>query len=175
MAGIFEEVGRFIIMKFALKKFRRWKDGLAFGIGHGGIEAILLVGINSIVMLVFAFMINKGIFESLLLNGQTAEAFEPIKDQLTNGSVFLVLLGGIERISAIAIHLGLSILVLYAIRNRKVLYLIYAILIHALFDFPAALYQAGVIKNIYIVEAIIAVIGIGSIIWTIKSRKLFAE
>ena len=41
-AGIFEEIGRYLGFKIALKNNRRWIDGIAFGIGHGGIEAILL-------------------------------------------------------------------------------------------------------------------------------------
>ncbi|MBW8348442.1 YhfC family intramembrane metalloprotease [Bacillus sp. IITD106] len=175
MAGIFEETGRFIMMKFSLKKYREWKDGLAFGLGHGGMEAILLVGINSVMMIVFAFMINNGTFDSLLINEQTKEVLGPIKEQLTSGSSFLILLGGIERLSALAIHLGLSILVLYGIRCRKIIFLFLAILIHAFFDFPAALYQAGVIKNIYVVELLIAIIAAGSIYWVVKSKKLFSD
>jgi len=175
MAGIFEETGRFIMMKFALKKYREWKDGLAFGLGHGGMEAVLLVGVNSVMMIVFSFMINNGTFESLLINEQAKEALTPIKDQLTNGSSFIILLGGIERLSALAIHLGLSILVLYGIRSKRIIFLFLAILIHAVFDFPAALYQAGVIKNIYIVEALIALIAAGSIYWIVKSKRLFKD
>src|SRR5699024_7905221 len=38
-AGVFEEIGRFIGFRFLLKKFRSWKDGIAYGIGHGGIES----------------------------------------------------------------------------------------------------------------------------------------
>jgi len=175
MAGIFEETGRFIMMKFALKKYREWRDGLAFGLGHGGMEAILLVGINSIMMIVFAFMINNGTFDSLLINEQTIEALSPVKEQLTSSSPFMILLGGIERLSALSIHLGLSILVLYGIHKRKIIYLFLAILIHAVFDFPAALYQAGVITNIYLVELLIAIIAAGSIYWVVKSKKLFED
>ncbi|CAM4172204.1 YhfC family intramembrane metalloprotease [Lederbergia lenta] len=175
MAGIFEETGRFIIMKYVLKHFRRWRDGLAFGIGHGGMEAIILVGLNSVVMIIFAMMINSGNIESLLVNAQVREVLAPISDQLTNSSSYFFLLGGIERLSAIAIHIGLSILVLYAIRNQKMIYLFYAIIIHAIFDFPVALYQADVIENIFVIEAWIAIIGVGSVIWTVKSRKIFVE
>ncbi|MBS4206846.1 YhfC family intramembrane metalloprotease [Bacillus sp. FJAT-50079] len=175
MAGIFEETGRFLMMKFALKKFRRWKDGLSFGIGHGGIEAILLIGINSVMLFVFALMINNGTFESLIVNEQASVALAPVQEQLTTGSPLLILLSGIERLGAMSLHIGLSILVLYAIKSKRPLYFIYAILIHALFDFPAALYQAGVIKNIFMIEAFIAIVAIGAVVWTVKSKRLFAE
>lgn len=173
MAGIFEETGRFIMMKYALKKYREWKDGLAFGLGHGGIEAILLVGINNITMIVLAFMINNGTYDSLV-PGEAAAAMAPIYEQLTNMSPFIQLFGGVERLGALAIHIGLSILVLYGIKQGKNIYLLYAILIHAVMDFPAALYQKGII-SIYAVEAYLLLLAIGFIIWIVKSRALFSS
>lgn len=171
MAGIFEETGRLIMMKYVLKKYRNWKDGLAFGLGHGGFEAVVLVGITSISTIAMAIMINNGSFDSLLA---VDPSLEVVKEQLT-GSSALVWLGGIERISAIAIQLGLSILVMYGVKNRKIIFYFLAILIHAIIDFPAALYQTGTIENIFVVEIIIAIIAVISIIWIVKSRKLFKE
>lgn len=173
MAGIFEEVGRFIMMKYALKKYREWKDGLAFGLGHGGIEAILLVGITNITMIVFAFMINNGTYDSLV-TGEAAAAMAPMYEQLTDMPPFIFLFGGVERLAVLAIHIGLSILVLYGIKEGKNIYLLYAILIHAVIDFPAALYQKGII-SIYVVEAYLIVLAIGFIIWIVKSRALFPQ
>lgn len=43
-AGLFEETGRLISFKL-LKKTNSFYEAIAFGLGHGGIEAILLVGI----------------------------------------------------------------------------------------------------------------------------------
>ena len=42
-AGIFEETGRFLAFKLLLKKESEPITALSYGIGHGGIEAILLV------------------------------------------------------------------------------------------------------------------------------------
>ncbi|WP_062108361.1 YhfC family intramembrane metalloprotease [Bacillus niameyensis] len=175
MAGLFEETGRFIVMKFALKKFREWKDGLSFGLGHGGFEAISLIGLNSIMMIVYSIMINNGSFDSIMIDDQMRAAMAPIKEQLTTGPSYLIWLGGLERLSAIAIHLGLSVLVLYAITSKKWIYYPLAIVIHALFDFPAALYQTGTITNIFVVEFIILLFAIGAIYWVVKSRKLFKQ
>lgn len=175
MAGIFEETGRFVVMKYALKTSRQWKDGLSFGLGHGGAEAIVLVGLNSIIMLVFAFMINSGSFDALFTDNQMKEALTPIKEQLTGDSGGLILLGGIERLAAMSIQLGLSILVMYAIVSKQMKYFIFAILIHAVIDFPVALYQVKVIENIYVLEALIVVFAVGAIVWIAKSRKLFVH
>lgn len=61
-AGIFEEVGRVIGFEAGLKKNRTWHDGIAFGLGHGGIEAIIFAGISSIQNLYVLFTLNNGTF-----------------------------------------------------------------------------------------------------------------
>lgn len=45
-AGVFEEIGRFIAFK--ITKAITLKEALAFGIGHGAFEAILLVGLPAL-------------------------------------------------------------------------------------------------------------------------------
>lgn len=42
-AGPFEETGRLLIMSHLLRR-PRFADGVAFGLGHGGLEAAALVG-----------------------------------------------------------------------------------------------------------------------------------
>lgn len=175
MAGIFEEVGRFLMMKYTLNKYREWKDGLTFGLGHGFMEAILLVGINSVVMLAFSTIINNGTFDTLPMGEQSDAGLITIKDQLVNSPAYMQVLGGVERLSALALHMGLSILVMLGIRNKKTVYLLYAILIHAVFNFPAALYQKDVLENVFVVETIIAIMAVGAIVWIVKSKKLFSR
>src|SRR5690625_2683858 len=96
MAGVFEEVGRYIMMRFALKKYRDWQDGLAFGIGHGGIESILILGLSNLTMIIYAIQINAGTFVQLMTNDALKEALMPIKEQLTATSPLLAALGPIE-------------------------------------------------------------------------------
>jgi len=45
-AGLFEETGRFLGFRYLLKDKLSWQNGVAFGIGHGGIEALVLVGLT---------------------------------------------------------------------------------------------------------------------------------
>ncbi|MFD1708685.1 YhfC family intramembrane metalloprotease [Siminovitchia sediminis] len=171
MAGIFEETGRWMMMKYALKKYREWKDGLTFGLGHGGIEAIMIVGINSVITLVLAVMINQGAYHSLF-TGETAAAMAPLYEQLTALPAYMHLFAGFERLGALTIHIGLSILVLYGIKTGKKRFLFYAILIHAVLDFPAALYQKGII-SIFVVEGYLLLLAAAFVIWIVKSRRLF--
>jgi len=101
-AGIFEEVARFIAMRYFMKQ-RDWQSGFLFGAGHGGIEAVLIVGIPVISLLLSQTVIQNG-----------------------DGYYF----GGIERIFAMILHIGLSFIVLQAVVQKKFRYVVYAILIH---------------------------------------------
>lgn len=175
MAGLFEESGRYLMMRFVLKNQRAWKDGLAFGLGHGGIEAMLIVGISNISMLVYASMINKGVFDSLLKNELMRESLLPIRDQLLETPSYLFALGGVERMCALAIQIALSILVLYAVRTGKIGYFFMAILLHATINIPAGLYQAGIVSNIILIEVILAILAIIAITWIVKAKPLFEQ
>lgn len=174
-AGIFEEVGRYFMFAVMIKQYRDWKDGLAFGLGHGGFEAVVVAGLNNVLFLSMATMMNSGNMEEMLNTAELVAAFEPIKESLLQANVLETILAGVERISALAIQMGLSILVLYSITSGRKLYLLYAILIHAVIDFPAALFQTGVFTNIYVLEIIILVFAAMSVVWIIQSRKLFTE
>ena len=41
LSGVFEEVGRYIVFRFAMRNYDRWSDCVSYGIGHGAIEIIL--------------------------------------------------------------------------------------------------------------------------------------
>nr|WGD90442.1 YhfC family glutamic-type intramembrane protease [Bacillus subtilis] len=92
------------------------------GRNHGGLEAILITGLSSISLIVYAFAINSGTFEQLLVNGDVKQALLPIQEQLLHTPSYEWMLGGIERISAIAVQIGLSLLVLYAVKSRRPLF-----------------------------------------------------
>lgn len=167
--GIFEEVGRFIGFEIGLKKNRRWYDGIAFGLGHGGIEAILFAGISSIQNLYVIFSLNNGTFNSSLV-GASEETVRGIFDSTSS---IMVLYGGIERISAIIMHIGFTMLVLYGInKGKKALYLLWAILAHGVVDTTVVVVQqAG--ASIHMVELICIVFAIILLFGTIKVKGRF--
>ena len=65
-AAVFEETGRLIAMKFWMKKWLDFPNALMYGIGHGGVEAILLGGLSGISNLVSMLMINSGAMQNTL-------------------------------------------------------------------------------------------------------------
>ncbi|MFT5874303.1 MAG: putative membrane protein YhfC [Clostridium sp.] len=173
-AGVFEEVGRFIMFKFILKKNRKWKDGLGYGLGHAGIETILLGGMLYINNLVMSLAVNSGTINELLKKQDDA-VVETIKNSLTNANLLATSMGIFERIFAFIIQLALTFVVLYAIREKKNIYLLVAILIHALVDFAPALYQMKFITNLYFIEGLVFIFAVVGFIFILKSKSLFRK
>lgn len=112
-AGLFEETARWAAIRFFLKEKQECEHGLAFGLGHGGIEAVMLVGIPLLRMAL------------QLLAGKAALLF------VNAGSLFV---SGMERLFAMTFHVGASLLVMYGVRRRKLIFLLAAILLHTLLD-----------------------------------------
>ena len=138
--GIFEETGRYISFKYLLSKeqYQQKNISVSYGIGHGGIES-LLVGITFLSYL-FAkdSLIEKGILKS-------------------NITFLTSLMGAVERIFTVIIHISASVLVYKAVKGKRIVYYIIVIIFHDLIDFVAILYRFEYIKNIFVVELIIGI------------------
>ena len=159
-AGLFEETGRFLSMKFLMKKEPSTPlPGIAYGVGHGGAEMILLFGLTMISNLVLAFLINTGKTDMLFTNIpiEAGAQLQAQLDQLQTIKTGNWLLGLWERFSALILHLGLSVLVWTAVRRGgKWLWLFpAAIALHALVDAGAVMLQksAGMVPLELIVMA----------------------
>jgi uncharacterized membrane protein YhfC len=135
-AAVFEELGRFASMKLLMKKKLNKQNSIMFGIGHGGIEAILLVGISMISNIMVSIMINSGTYDatlSLLDPNTRAITLQQISVLWLSES-WLFFMSGVERIAALAFHISASYLVYRSVKNRKPLLLCIAIGLHFLFD-----------------------------------------
>ena len=171
-AGLFEEIGRFLGFKFLLKNKLNWGNGVAFGIGHGGIEAILLVGISNINSVIYSVMINTGSFDITIASKLPPETVYLIKNQLINTASSMFLAGGIERLFTIIIQIALSLIVLYGVMNKSFKYVLYAILFHTLLNAPLPLLMTKGI-NIWLIEAIIGVFAVIGLYFIVKSKDHF--
>lgn len=171
-AGLFEEMGRYIAMKYFMKNNLRWKDGLAFGIGHGGIESIVIVGMGLISSIVLCFMLNAGVFESLVGAKMTPEALGQIKSALTEPSSITFLAGGYERIMTMVIQIALSMVVLYSVKAKKPIYLLYAILLHGVVDTPVVIFSSMKL-NIWAIELYVTACAAVSLALIIKLKGVF--
>ncbi|WP_226665488.1 YhfC family intramembrane metalloprotease [Metabacillus litoralis] len=174
-AGIFEEIGRFILFTWLLKKYHTYKDGVSFGIGWGGIEAIVLMLLINVPNIIFSFMINSGIFESSMLGQLTSEQLTILKETVLNQSVSNSLFMTMERFFAVFLQIALSLLVLYAVVEKKFSYVILAIIVHGVIDFPLVFFQTGYLEQIWIIELYIAILGFGSMVFIKRSKSWFVK
>lgn len=121
-AGLFELAGRFAVAKLMGKNLT-YKRSLAAGLGHGGIEAMILVGIAYLNNILYIFMINSGTFDTVVAQaaqtGADVSALMQLKDQLISTSPALFLLGGFERCLAMTAHAAMSLIVCYGVYTRK--------------------------------------------------------
>ena len=176
-AGVFEETGRFLSMKILMKKEpSKPLPGVAYGIGHGGAEMLIIFGITMINNLAISALINSGQTDVLFskVPEEAAGQLQAQLDQLQTLSAGPLLIGLWERFSALVLHLGLSMLVWTAVRKGgKWLWLFpAAIVLHAMVDAGAVLLQksAGMVPLELIVTAeAIAVAAVGYMF----ARKIF--
>jgi uncharacterized membrane protein YhfC len=145
MAGLFEETGRYFGFAVLLRK-KRDKDinGLMYGAGHGGIEAVLVMSLAMVSNLVFAFSVNAGTADPSMAS---------IAAQLAGIAPVTFLVSIVERIGAVALHISLSVLVWFAVKNKKRFWLFpLAIVLHALVD-AVAVIMSRFVSNIWLIEA----------------------
>ncbi|MGN0683406.1 MAG: YhfC family intramembrane metalloprotease [Oscillospiraceae bacterium] len=175
-AGIFEETARFLVFKTVMKKNTEPKDSIMYGIGHGGIESILVGSVNLITFAAIGILVNSvGIDEVLRITGATDEATIAIAtaqiEGLTRQSVGMCFVSVLERVLAMIVHISLSVWVFRAAKEKGKVWLYpAAILAHAAVDFPAVLYQAGYFP-LWVLYVFIAVCDVIVVIFAYKNFK----
>ncbi|MBC9785726.1 YhfC family intramembrane metalloprotease [Heliobacterium chlorum] len=172
-AGLFEETGRYLAFASWLKPRWAWKDGMAYGIGHGGLESILIGAFASVQSIILGQMINSGTYYTLR-EKLPPETFEQTRSLLLDTPPYLFAAGGLERLGALAIQIALSLFVLSGVRKGKLIYLPLAVLLHAFIDFPVGLYQAQKFNGWYL-AAYLFVIFVLSVAYILKTRVLYDE
>jgi uncharacterized membrane protein YhfC len=131
-SGFFEETARYIVYSTWLRDTRRWRQALMFGAGHGGIEAILLAAL-ALLTLAQALALRGADLASVV----PAEQVELARSQLATywaAPWHLILLGAVERVGAICLHVGLAVFVLQAFLRGNKGWLAVAVLGHSLFN-----------------------------------------
>ncbi|KMK75610.1 YhfC family glutamic-type intramembrane protease [Alkalihalobacillus pseudalcaliphilus] len=143
------EIGRFLTLKYMLKKERNEKAALGFGVGFSSLETVLVLGFTSVSMLTAAVMMNEGLFED-----------QALADQLMTVSTGFIVFGVLEQLFSIVVHIALSLFILYAIASENKKYVYYAIAFHIAFAVPGLLYQQEIITSLVISQLMMAVIAL---------------
>jgi uncharacterized membrane protein YhfC len=173
MAGLFEETGRlisFTVIERISKKPKTALTGISYGFGHGGFEAVTLVGITMLNNIIIAVSANSGAIYADwdVLTGAQQNIITTTVGTIAAEPSWMFLMGGLERLIAIPAQLALSVIMFYAIfAKRKIWLYPVAILAHMILDIPSMLYQVGIVKNIVLIESITAFIAAAVIVFAV--------
>ena len=142
-AATFEEVGRFLAMRFILsKRYDAPGSGVMYGAGHGGIECLYILTVGMLSNIVIAILYNSG--NIALLTGGMGATEEAQLGAMINAlaaikpTTFLISI--LERIIAVTGHIVMSLLVWRAAtgkREMKCFALAFAM--HFILDFMAVI------------------------------------
>ncbi len=134
-AGLFEDVGRYVGYRLLMRREpKTWAKAVMFGLGHEGLESVLLGGGQQIVLT----LLSAAIFSSINLNNlpvaQRQAAIQQIAfvNALPIWSPLLVAWG---RLWSFPLQAALSVMVLQVFRQHQTHWLFLAILLHTLIDF----------------------------------------
>ena len=164
MAGLVEETTRYVVFK-VLEKRRNLKtsDIVAYGFGHGLSEFILLG--------VMGLLTNIIVLQAIH-SGQASQLPSLLVSQVNQLTGFAVLMSLFERLVALVLQVLLTAWDFLAVTKQKLSFYLWAILLHATIDFLAGAFQQGVVSNLLLIEAILAiyVLGIGLV-----TRKIWKK
>ena len=156
MAGMFEECGRHVVLKYMLKKHRTRENAVLYGIGHGGIEILFVLLPVMILYLVIAVLFSQGSVEEALkqlnITEETAAAALPSVRAAAAFDYGMMAMNVLERVFAMVLHIGLTVIVYDGVVRAKKGRLPLAIVLHMLMDALPALYQRGAVP-LWSVEA----------------------
>jgi uncharacterized membrane protein YhfC len=169
VAGVCQEVGRYVAMQLMWRRAtagaagtvtaepragRRFSKApapstgdstaLGYGIGHGGAEAWIVGVLVEIQWIVFAVVENRGELETYLGN-IPVDSMMRIHLILASLSPQTAGIFVLERVAALVLQIGLSVLMWRGVRAGRRWILPLAIAAHAFVEGPAALFQAKVL------------------------------
>lgn len=161
-AGLTEEIGRYVGYRWFMgREEKTWSKGVMYGLGHGGLESMVLVaGLSTL------GLVNVLLLPTLLptlpaeQRTQATEALATIAAQ----PAWLPLLGLWERVWAIAFHVSMSVVVLQVFRRKNIAWLWLAVAFHTAFDgvtvFLQQLLPFDARTNALVIEGVIALMGL---------------
>ncbi len=172
-AALFETSGRLLVLKAGLSRRLSYMTGFAAGAGHGGSEAIALVGLTYVNNLVISILINTDRLAMAIPNDPALA--ETIRQQLTMTAPYLFLFGGLERLFSMTFHIALSILLTLLIMKKHawIGFLLVALL-HFVLDFSVGLMQVQK-TSILLTEGVVLIVAIFSVVLAIRLRRHFGR
>jgi uncharacterized membrane protein YhfC len=166
VAGLFEEGARYVVYRRWLGDVRTWAGGQLFGIGHGGMEAIMLGALSFYVLLQTIAYRNADL--ATLVPPEQLPLAQAQLDAYWSAPWYAALLGALERIFALGIQMSLAVIVLQTFLRRNHVWLVVAIAWHMVVD-ATAVFSAST-WGIYITEVLVGLMAAASV-WGMYQLK----
>jgi uncharacterized membrane protein YhfC len=156
LAGVFEETARLVGFMFLKKKARPFRSSIGLGVGHGGLESILLGILGTGTTLASVLFYNAGAELAKGTSSQEVQYVLAQVQQFWTSPWHFGLLPGVERVIALSIQIVLSIMVWKAVVERQWLWFILAVLYHTFIN-AITVYLSQIGWGYWAVEGILAI------------------
>ena len=176
-AGLAEEIGRYVGYRWLMKRDdKTWEKAIMYGLGHGGLESMLLVAGLTLLGLINLLALSASNLDTLPISPEQRTQLQQQLAAVAAQPEWLPLAGAWERLWAISFHVAMSVVVLQVFRRGRMIWLWLAVAAHALLDFlgaglPTAL---GLQGNAALLtsEAIVTIAGLIGLwaIWALRDR-----
>lgn len=162
LTGIFEVLVAWLVLRKRALGRASWKQALAFGVGFGAFEALLL-GLLSLVQSV-----------GVLLTPETLP-IATLGSMASNNNVLYAIAPVVERFSVILAHVFTCVAIFYSIAIRQPKWMWMAVLYKTVLDAPAGLAQfmgLNTLERLWAIEGVILLIGLVGLwaTWRINQR-----
>lgn len=159
VAGLLEETARFLVFRTMMRKNIGRENAVTYGLGHGGLECFLILGMTMISNLLISVMFNSMGAEAFIAQYTPDQADAVIQsiEAINAVNPGASIMACVERASAMALQVELSVLVFAAVRLDKYWLYPVSILLHMGVDFFAGLYQTGMLPSLYLFEGLLVV------------------
>ena len=161
-AGLCEELARAVGYAL-LRKFRRFEDGLMLGIGHGGVESMVIGGVLTAATISSLLTLKGQNLQELGLSADQMESLT-LQMQMFTRSAWSGFGPLLERLLAMTLHISFSMLVWKAFSTRNAGYVVLAIVYHALTD-AVGVYVAVQTNNIWLIESAFLAFVLPGAVW----------
>ncbi len=176
-AGSFEGMARYLAFRFWAREARSWRQGLMVGMGHGGIEAIL-VGVVGLINFTILLGLKEGHFQGILstVPGDQLYLVDAQINALFGVSAPMALLGIVERTFVLLLHLSASLLIMQVFVRQQLRWLGAGILWHSILDgsLVYVVFIWGVVPA-EVVLGMLSVISLGIIFWLRQPEPVETE
>lgn len=175
-AGLAEEIGRYVGYRWLFREEKTWPRAVMYGVGHGGLESMVLVAGLTLVGLINLLALSAVDLAALPLTDEQRELTRQQLAAVAAQPDWLPLVGAWERLWTLPIHVALSVMVLQVFQRGQIRWLWLAVAAHTLVNLLAAgvapVFELQGAAAILIPEVIVMLAGMASlwIIWRLRER-----